>query len=262
MIATQLFREGKLAAAIEAQTADVKGKPSDVAARTFLFELLCFAGQLERAQKHLDTIEQLAAASVQAVQVYRNILHAELLRRKLFAEGLTPGFLMDPPPHVTPYLDAIVLLAQDREEAAAQMLRSAEEQRPLSAGEYDGGGFTDMRDCDDRMAAIIEIIVIRDYIWLPVAQIRSLRIHPPERPRDIIWPSISIVLSNESSLSGYSPALYPQSHEQDDDALALGRRTDWDTRTNGLTFGLGQRMLLVGDEAVPYLSAGEILFSP
>jgi type VI secretion system protein ImpE len=49
IIANDLFREGRLEAAIAQQTEEVKNKPADVTARIFLFELLCFAGNYERA---------------------------------------------------------------------------------------------------------------------------------------------------------------------------------------------------------------------
>ena len=52
-----LLDAGNLTAAIEAATREVKAHPADVAARTFLFELLLFAGEWERALKQLDVVE-------------------------------------------------------------------------------------------------------------------------------------------------------------------------------------------------------------
>ena len=41
------------------------------------------------------------------------------------------------------------------------------------------------------------------------------------------------------------------------DPLRLARETDWTERA-GLTCGLGQRCLLVGDDLVPFSSVGEL----
>jgi type VI secretion system protein ImpE len=100
MEAKQCFEAGNLAGAIEAVTAEVKARPTDTVRRTFLFELLCFAGEFDRAQKQLDAVGQVDSQSEWAVQVYTNILHAERARRRLFRDGLRPEFLLDPPAYV------------------------------------------------------------------------------------------------------------------------------------------------------------------
>jgi type VI secretion system protein ImpE len=56
--AKELLDAGKLAGAIEAATAEVKANPTDVPRRTTLFELLCFAGDWDRAEKQIDVIGQ------------------------------------------------------------------------------------------------------------------------------------------------------------------------------------------------------------
>ena len=83
MNAKQEFDSGNLSGAVEAAVAEVKQNPADNARRTFLFELLCFAGDLDRAQRQLETIGHLDAQSEWAVQVYTNILHAEQSRRSI-----------------------------------------------------------------------------------------------------------------------------------------------------------------------------------
>ncbi len=47
---------GNLEAAMEAALSVVKSNPTDSKARTFLFELACFTGNWERAEKQLDVI--------------------------------------------------------------------------------------------------------------------------------------------------------------------------------------------------------------
>jgi type VI secretion system protein ImpE len=101
MKAKELLDAGHLDAAIEQLNQEVKSHPTDSRQRTFLFELLCFAGDYQRAARQLDVIGQQQAAEV-GVQVYRDILVAETARRRLFAEGLRPRFLFDTP-HIYTY---------------------------------------------------------------------------------------------------------------------------------------------------------------
>ena len=48
----------------------------------------------------------------------------------------------------------------------------------------------------------------------------------------------------------YLPALYPDSHTSTEDQVRLGRVTRWADEDSALPRGLGQRMYLMGDDAV------------
>ena len=54
--AAELYKSGQLAEAIAAAGDEVKRHPADAARRGFLAELLCFAGDFDRADKQLDAI--------------------------------------------------------------------------------------------------------------------------------------------------------------------------------------------------------------
>ena len=193
MTADELFRDGKLDEAIEAVTAQVKANPTSAERRTLLFELLCFAGELERAEKQLDVVARQDADSQWAVQIYQNILAAERLRRRLFRDGIKPEFLLDPPAYVQLHLDAVNRLREGQVAEAAELLSRSEQQRPVIAGEVDGQAVDEFRDCDDLFAPILELIILRDYIWLPLEQVRELELSEPERPRDLIWAPVRIL---------------------------------------------------------------------
>src|SRR6266478_5771109 len=96
---TELYRQGKLQEAIDAQIQAVKAKPGDQSLRLFLFELFAFAGEIDRAQKQLDVFKfeepELLAAAVN----YRHCLDSEKARRRVFKEGIAPQFLKEPPEH-------------------------------------------------------------------------------------------------------------------------------------------------------------------
>ena len=68
--------ESDLGGAIAAAIDTVKKNPTNVSARTFLFELSCFSGDWERAEKQLNS-----AAAPQISSVSDEALAEELRRR-------------------------------------------------------------------------------------------------------------------------------------------------------------------------------------
>jgi type VI secretion system protein ImpE len=247
MNAKQLFDAGNLQGAIDALTQEVKAAPTDPQRRTFLFELLCFAGELDRAARQLDVVGHQDALAEPAAQVYRNILHAEQLRRRTFSDGLKPEFLLDSPEYVRLHLDAINRLRDDRPAAAQALLDQAEASWAPRHGQIDGQAFDEFRDCDDLLAPFLELIILRDYIWLPFEQIREIEFAAPERPRDLLWAAVRIVLGDGSQHRGYVPVLYCGSHAHANDQIKLGRMTDWKVTEGGPVLGCGQRVFLAGD---------------
>lgn len=259
--AKQLFDAGNLAGAIEAQTQEVKSNPNDAARRTFLFELLSFAGEFERAAKQLDVISHQDVQSEWATQVYTNIVHAEGLRARLFSDGLKPEFLFDPPPYIHLHLEAINRLRENRPQEAQALLDRAEDDRPVPRGQTGSRAFEDFRDCDDVLAPCLELILIRDYIWLPIEHVRELEISRPERPRDLLWAPVRVVLIDDTQRRAYMPTRYCGSHRHSDDQVRLGRMTDWEASEAGPVLGTGLRQFLIGDDAIPVLELPTVTFA-
>ncbi len=77
--ASELFKAGKLQEALAAQTQEVKNKPGDQAKRLFLFELLAFAGDLDRARRQIGAglVLYEDADLETAATAYRKLLDAE-----------------------------------------------------------------------------------------------------------------------------------------------------------------------------------------
>src|SRR6516165_5480087 len=87
----ELYRAGRLNDAIKALSAELRDNPTDVRRRTFLFELLCFAGEYERADKQLEVLAQAGPQSEMGVLLYRSALYAERQRQDLFERGEFPS---------------------------------------------------------------------------------------------------------------------------------------------------------------------------
>ncbi len=90
MKAKELLDAGHLSAAIEQLNQEVRSHPTNSRLRTFLFELLCFTGDYERAERQLNVIRHQSVTAEVGVEVYRNILTAEQNRHRLFSDGASP----------------------------------------------------------------------------------------------------------------------------------------------------------------------------
>ncbi|QDU25275.1 ImpE protein [Anatilimnocola aggregata] len=247
MDAKQAFDAGKLREAIDAQVQKVKGAPGDTRARTFLFELLCFAGEWDRANKQLDALSVQEAGAAWGVSVYQNLLAAEKTRQKVFSEGVKPETFIEQPPFLSLHLDAISRLREGNGAAATALLeQSAALQTPVK-GELNGQGVSGLRNADDLLAPILEVMVMRDYVWVPWQQVQSLTVMIPQRPRDLIWAAAKLTLTDGIQRSCYLPALYTGSSAADNDEAKLGRLTEWVGLEGGPARGLGQHLLMVGD---------------
>ena len=98
MNATELYQAGRLDEAIQALGAGLRSDPTDTRRRTFLFELLCFAGEYDRAEKHLDVLASSGKEADMGALLYRSALHAERTRQLMFMSGetLSRGKTPDP----------------------------------------------------------------------------------------------------------------------------------------------------------------------
>ncbi len=72
--AKQLFQAGRLQEAVQALSAELRNHPEDSKRRTFLFELLCFSGEYDRAEKQLDLLAEGGPNSEMGAFVYRSAL--------------------------------------------------------------------------------------------------------------------------------------------------------------------------------------------
>ena len=246
--AKELYERGELKAAIDQLISEVKAHPTDTPSRTFLFGLLCFAGELDRAGKQLDVIATQSVQAEAGVMAYRNCLQAERDRRALWASGLQPHFLEEPPAYVDFLLDGIAQFRAGNYEAARVLLDTAEDGRPAISGRCDGTEFYDLRDADDFVGSVLEVAIKDQYTWIPFEQLRSLEIAKPTQLRDLIYPQARIESLNGSMGEVFLLALYAGSSENTNDQVRLGRLTEWQPLREDLGRGFGMRLLMLGDE--------------
>lgn len=231
MQARELFRSGKLDEAIEALGAEVRDNPTDAQRRAFLFELLCFSGKFDRAEKQLGVLGSAGKDAQMGALLYYAALHAERIRQDMFDKKNFP-------------------------------ISSA----PVVSGLLNGKPFESIADADPRIGARLELFAAGQYSWMPFAHIASVRVEAPKQLRDLLW-TPAIVRPNES-FKGLEmgevllPAIAPLTWQFEDGPLRLGRTTEWYELEDGAQVPFGQKLLLVDGEEFPLLEVRELEFAP
>jgi len=117
-----------------------------------------------------------------------------------------------------------------------------------------------MRDADDLLAGSFEVLTTTGkYFWIPTERVQSIEFHAPKRPRDLMWRRASMTVADGPDGEVYLPTIYA-SDEAMTDLLRLGRETDWRQADGGPVRGVGQRLFMIGDDAVAMMDIGTIRF--
>ena len=230
MDASALYKAGQLGPAIEALGIELRKQPNDARRRTFLFELLCFAGEYGRAAKHLDVLAGGSLDAEQGAMLLRAALHAQQTRDEMFAKGELP-------------------------------LNSAPDSPSGTCNEVPFHSFTDE---DDRIGANLEVFIAGSYTWIPFRYIESVELQPPATLRDLLWAPAILRTTKDFRLQDLGqvllPTLAPLSSRHPDDAVKLGRTTVWQDGANGEAVPLGQKFFLADDQDIALLEIRDLLF--
>lgn len=231
MGAKELFQAGKLNEAVLALGSEVRDNPTDVRRRTFLFELLCFQGEFDRAEKHLHVLAGSNPEAQMGAVLYFSALHAERVRHDLFAKKEYPA------------------------EPASGNSRG---------GVIDGQPFESLEDADPRVGPRLELFAAGAYLWIPFEHIEAIEIQKPSRLRDLLW--VPALVRTGPSFRGTElgevllPVLAPFSFKHPDDNVRLGRATQWEEK-DGVQVPVGQRMFSVDEDEIPLLDTRKIEFA-
>src|SRR6185437_1076217 len=114
--------------------------------RTFLFELLCFSGDYDRAEKQLALLADQTKEAGLAGLLYRGAINAEKTRAGMFEQERFPLSSTSPAP---------------------------------VRGTLNGKPFSRIEDSDPRLGPRLEVFAAGDYMWISFADIALLEIDPP-----------------------------------------------------------------------------------
>jgi type VI secretion system protein ImpE len=249
MNARELVKAGDLAGAIEQAQQAVRARPMGADDRMLLFELLCFAGQWNRASTQLDTLAELSADPAAGDLVLcRELLTAQIERERFMTAGNRPRFFIEPPPTVALTLDAWDRLRAGAPAEAVDRLDQCDDRRSPPRGRLGNTRFEELRDTDDILGAVLEAFAGGVYYWVPWEDIQFLDVQPPRSLRDLLWTPAKIAMAQGILGKIYLPCLYPGSGGQADDRIRLGHKTDWVDAGAGLYRGVGLKTFLADEE--------------
>jgi len=226
-----LYREGKLREAIKALGDELRSNPLDAKRRTFLFELLVFAGEYDRAEKQLDVLAGANAGAAAGTLLYRSALHAERTRQAMFQNRETPAITDD----------------------------------LVYSGVWNGDAFTEFSDPDPRIGPNLEVFIAGSYTWIPIHYLRKLEIEAPANLRDLMWAQARVETSSDFRLQELGevliPALCPLSSRHADESVNLGRESAWEPDDKDGEVPYGAKMMLIDGVEVPLLEIRSVVWS-
>jgi len=230
--AREHFAAGRLESAIEALGTELRSHPTDTQRRVFLFELLTFAGQYDRAEKQLDVLARGGTDNELAVLPYRASLQGERVREHMFTTG---DFPQAPAP------------------------------APVS-GTINGRPFASIEDADPRVGARLEVMAGGRYMWIPFAYVDAIHLEAPRHLRDLRWAparvSTNALMKDMELGEVLLPALSPLAWQTDDPELRLGRAADWAELPDGSFTPVGQKLLRIDGELMPLLELRDLAIAP
>lgn len=256
------LKAGELDEAIALMNAEVRQNPTDTNRRAMLVELLCFAGNLERADAVLDSINAVDPGAAVGVAMIRQLVRAEQARQQFYTEGRLPDFVKRPSGAMELELRAAVALREGSSHEVAALLAESESIRPRASGTADGAAFDDFRDLDDLSAAHFEVLTATGkYYWISVESVIGLEFRPPGRRRDLLWRRAAMSVTDGPDGEVFIPAIYPFRTAGAAPRYRLGYATDFEGEGDGPKLGTGLRSFLVGDESRTILELGKVEFS-
>ena len=232
MNAHELFKAGKLTEAILALDMQLRENPTDQRSRTFLFELLCFAGNFDRAEKQLTILEGEGGKEIKSgALIYKAAINAEKTRQAMFEKRNFPK------PHLN---------------GSGSVVR----------GKLNGNEFTLLSDTDLRIGERLEIFVGGKYLWMPFHDIASLRVAFPKRLRDLLWVPAEVTatpaLGSRELNEIMIPSMAPLSWKHPDEEVRMGRVSVWGEDETGTVVPYGLKCILVDGEEVPVVEIREL----
>ena len=155
---------------------------------------------------------------------------------------------------------------QGRYDEAAEKRALAFDAAPHCQGTIDGNAFNVIADADDRLGPILECFIRSQYMWVPFNCVRTIHIEAPEFLQNILWVRAAVTMTDGDELSIMLPARYPGRPDGSiapDGLHLMGRATSFESfgDDEGVTIGIGQKLLATDTDDYPMLAVREIIFN-
>ena len=273
MSAVEALRDGDLDRALANLQDEVRASPDDPRHRIFLFQLLSVLGQWDRALTQLQVIRDLDPGSLAMASTYQDVIRCELLRRGVFSGERSPMILGDPEPWMAQLIESLRMSKQGDHDASRQLREQAYNEAPASAGSLSFAGdpqleadeseasFAWLADADSRLGPMLEVILNRNYYWVPFERIARIDIDPPSDLSDVVWLPARFLWTNQGQAVGMIPTRYAGSEDHENGQIRLARLTEWQQPSESVYLGIGQRVLATDQGEYPVLNVRSIQFA-
>ncbi|MDQ0017443.1 type VI secretion system protein ImpE [Variovorax boronicumulans] len=249
----------------------IRASPQNASLRLALCHFLALRGEWQRAEDQLKLAAKIDPSFAPASATCAMALAAERHRTEFWNGGRAPAIVAGQAAWVDGLIAAAALPPEQADEAAA-LREAAREDAPASQGMLSVVDRSDARaveaidgepvetaefawlcDGDVRIGAVLELLTLSGYAWLPLHAVRRLKFKRPQHLVDLLWAPAEIVLHDGRGLNGLVPVRYPGKLDGLDDETTLGRRTDWLPLAGEEQYaGVGQRTLIseAGDHSL------------
>ncbi|MGF1834643.1 type VI secretion system accessory protein TagJ [Photobacterium sanguinicancri] len=228
----------------------LKSQPKDSDLRSNFIELLCIDGQLERADQQLSLLIKQYPEYLVGGNNLRQLIHAAQARADFFSGNATVQLLKGEVKSFESLVALNVARCRKDDSGVKEHAEKLELERCKSAFTVNNISVPDCRDLDDSLAGYIELFgTDGQYYLVPFSEVSHLQFMPITSLVEYIWRKVSIEVIDGPSGDAFLPITYIDSKT---DAQKLARETDWVELPNTpVVIGQGQKMWLVGDEALP-----------
>ena len=256
------LKDGDPVAALARLQEDVRANPSDAKLRVFLFQLLCVLGQWERALNQLKVASEMEPLALPMAQMYGDAVRCEAIRDEVFDGKKSPMVLGEPDQWLALLIESRLRAGLGESAQAEDLRQRAFEEAPASGGDIDGRPFEWIADADSRLGPVLEAVINGRYYWVPFSRVSQLSFEAPEDLRDLVWMPAQVQFENGGASLALIPTRYPGSESSPEGAVALARKTVWESFAEGAYGGLGQRIFTTDAGEHPMLEVRAIAIRP
>jgi type VI secretion system protein ImpE len=261
MTTKELIQAGRLVDARTQLTEEIKAVPTNINARTLLFQVLAFCGEWDRAERHLDILAMQNVKAETGVQVYKNLIAAERKRLEVYRGERCPSFMTATPPFLELFFAFRKSLTTGNITDAELFFAQVEDQFPVISGVVNGVPFGDFRDGDSLLSHFMEVFIHDNMLWIPIASLRELSLQPPKTLLELLWIPARIVTWEGLTTNCFLPVIYPDSAAHENELVRMGKMTDWYSLGGGFYRGMGQHVFLIDDEEKGLLELRDVTFT-
>jgi type VI secretion system protein ImpE len=211
------------------------------------FELLITLGKLEEAQEAIRKAPASDQAWTDFVFSLDGLRVAWDERERFYTSKGSFARVDSEPKHLKFLNEAIHAVRKGKLDRAEMLHDQSAEETPELVGHLDGREFEGIRDLDDRLACVVEVIWESQFLRLAFSDLKRLRfMEAPLIGRP--WRNAEVTLHDGTELLVSIPTLYPNSFSADANGLKLGQEADFEEWIPGLTAGIGAKIWWIGDD--------------